>query len=167
MADFAVIGIVGEILRELLRTNLSVTFNGDFDSTGSPNAVTLQSPKVLEEDVNLNRVSLFLYQIIENAYLKNQPMERINGGQLKYPPLSLNLYYLLTPYAGETSDIRGWDIHTILGRAMQVFYDNALLEGPALSDILEEIEIRLEDIMSNFEAQVTRIKEFGGRLRQL
>ncbi len=135
MSDFTVIGVVGEILKKLLQNNLQTTFNGNFSSEDS---VTLLSPKDLEGTVT-NRLSIFLYQIVENAYMKNQPVERIGAGQLKYPPLSLNLYYLLTPYAGETEEIRGWDIHTILGRAMQILYDNAILEGPALLDTLKLI----------------------------
>lgn len=136
MGDFTVIGIVGEILKELLRANLSDTFSGSFTSLDS---VTLISPKELEGEAS-DRLSIFLYQIVENAYMKNQPMERIDSGQLRYPSLSLNLYYLLTPYAGEeTGAISGWDIHTILGRAMQILADHASLEGPALRDILGQI----------------------------
>lgn len=136
MGDFTVIGIVGEILKRLLRDNLSSSFSGSFSS---PDSVTLFSPKELEGE-SAERLSLFLYQIGENAYMKNQPMERVETGKLKYPPLSLNLFYLLTPYSGEeTSAIRGWDLHTILGRAMQILADNASLEGPALRDLLQAI----------------------------
>ena len=136
MSDFTVIGVVGEILTELLRVNLSDTFDGNFDA---PDSTTLLSPNNME-GTNNDRLSFFLYHIIENPYMKNQHMKRIDTGQLKYPPLCLNLYYLLTPYAGEDRGaIQGWDLHTILGRAMQVFYDNASLEGPALMDVLKEI----------------------------
>ncbi len=135
MGDFTVIGIVGELLREMLRTNLRATFDGNFSS---PDSVTLLSPKDLEGTA-VNRLSLFLYRIVENAHMKNQPMEQIGAGRFRHPPLSLNLHYLMTPYAGETDEIRGWDIHTVLGRAMQVFYDNAVLEGPALFDLLKLI----------------------------
>ena len=87
-----------------------------------------------------NRLSIFLYHIVENEFMKNQPMERLGTNQLQYPPLSLNLYYLLTPYAGEeANDIIGWDVHTILGRSMQILADNAILEGPRLNDILVQI----------------------------
>jgi hypothetical protein len=135
MGDFTIIGVVGEILQALLRLRLASSFGGSFSSVDS---VTLLSPKDLEGETS-HRLSVFLYQVTENAYMKNQPMQSIGGDQLKYSPLSLSLYYLLTPYAEETIDIRGWDTHTILGRAMQVLYDNATLEGPALMDILQEI----------------------------
>jgi hypothetical protein len=83
-------------------------------------------------------LSLFLYHIVENPYMKNQPMERIGEKKLKYAPLSLNLYYLLTPKSTKDSeDIKGWDEHAILGRAMQVLYDNSILEGPDLKGLLE------------------------------
>ena len=135
MSDFTVIGIVGEILKELLRTRLSEAFPGSFSS---PDSVTLLTPKDLET-TRKDKLSIFLYQVTENAFMKNQPMERVGDGQLRHPPLSLNLYYLLTPFVKETDAIRGWDIHTILGRSMQVLYDNAILEGPALRDIFVAI----------------------------
>ena len=136
MGDFTSIGVVGEILKKLLEINLRDTF---LDSFTSPDSITLLSPKEMEGSSSKS-ISVFLYQITENAFMKNQPIEPIEAGQLKYPPLALNLYYLLTPYAGEeTEPIKGWDLHTILGRAMQVLYDNATLEGPALLHILQEI----------------------------
>lgn len=136
MGDYSVISIVDEVLQKLLQKNLAATFSGNFTSEAS---VTLISPKDLEA-TSTNTLSLFLYQVTENAYIKNQPVERIDGGRLRQPPLALNLYYLLTPYMGEDDNrIRGWDIHTILGRAMQVLYDNAILQGPSLMDILKDI----------------------------
>jgi len=145
MADFAIIGLVGEILKRLLRENLHNAFTDYFTTEDS---VSLLSPKELEGTAT-NLVALFLYHVTENAYMKNQAAERLGPAQLRFPPLALNLYYLLTPFAGDgTTAIPGWDIHSILGRAMQVFYDNAILEGPALMDVLEKIsqEIYFEQI---------------------
>lgn len=136
MGDFMVIGVVGEAIRELLRKRLLADVGGNFSSLQS---VTPLPPNMLESTTG-DHVSLFLYHIVENGYMKNQPMERIEAGTLKYPPLCLNLYYLLTPYAGqETQAIPGWDVHTILGRSMQAFHDNASLDGPALRAALEDI----------------------------
>ncbi len=146
MGDFTTIGVIGEILKDLLRYNLNKVFTTSFTTQDS---VTLLSPKSLEGEVN-NRLSIFLFQIIENAYMKNQPLERVGSGQLKYPPLSLNLYYLLTPYAGEENNIAGWDVHTIIGRTMQILADNAILEGPTLYDIL--IRINREDYYEKIES---------------
>jgi hypothetical protein len=133
MSDFTAIGIVGEILRKLLHNNLKNTFDGNF---ADENSLTLLSPK---EKLGTHRLSLFLYQIVENPHMKNQPLQRITEDKQNYPPLALNLYYLLTPYAVETDEIRTWDRHTVLGKVMQVFYDNATLEGTELRDVLVDM----------------------------
>jgi hypothetical protein len=151
MSDFAVIGVVGEILKGLLRSKLRSDLGNSFDS---PDSVTLLSPKDLE-GVTTHRLSLFLYQISENAHMKNQPMERIQMNELRFPPLSLNLYYLLTPFAGdETNEIKGWDAHTILGKAMQIFYDNAVLDGPNLMEVLQDPDVDREE----YYDQIRQIK---------
>lgn len=133
MGDFTVIGVVGGILKKLLQDRISESFVGDYNWD---DAVSLLSPKDMEV-ATPNHLSVFLYHITENGYMKNQPIERNGAGLVRYPPLSLNLYYLLTPYVITTqNNAESLDLHTILGRAMQVFYDNAILEGPALLDAI-------------------------------
>jgi len=133
MADFTVIGIIGEAIRELLRANLEAAFPGDFST--SSDAVTLISPKDLTAS---HRLSLFLYHITENPFMKNQPMTKIGSDQYRYSPLCLNLYYLLIPHVVmETESQKGWDSHSLLGKAMQILYDNTILAGPVLKDLLD------------------------------
>lgn len=136
MSEFIVIGVIGEALKELLRGKLNQAFPGNFPEDGEE--VTLKSPKEL---ITSNRLSFFLYHIVENPYMKNQPMERTGENQLKYAPLSLNLSYLLTPHVETgTEPIKGWDAHSILGRAMQILYDHSILEGVELRDLLVKID---------------------------
>ena len=69
------------------------------------------------------RLSLWLYQVVENAALKNQPMQRGNTDEEeRFPPLPLTLLYLLTPTTGSIEQDQ-----RILGIAMQTLYDNARL----------------------------------------
>lgn len=134
MEGFTVIGVIGETLKELLRQNLEASFGSEFTKAGD--AVTLITPKEMGTS---NRLSLFLYHIVENPFMKNQPMERLSPGRLKYPPLSLNLHYLLTPnIIKETETFKVSDGHTILGRSMQALYDFAILEGTVLRDLMVE-----------------------------
>lgn len=133
MDDFIVIAVVGEILKKLLEDNLSGILVGSSSPTIS---ITFQSPKDMKTS---DYLSIFLYQISENSHLKNQPMKRIESDRLQHPPLALNLYYLLTPSTKEPDGVKGWDTHIILGRAMQVLYDNTILEGPTLMDILKDL----------------------------
>lgn len=84
-----------------------------------------------------NQLSIWLYQITEDEFVKNQMMLRGNTpDQQRFPPLALNLFYLITPFAGGDAD------HLILGKSMQVFYDNALmtLRNDAM-EISEELRL--------------------------
>jgi hypothetical protein len=87
-----------------------------------------------------NRLSLFLYEVTEDEHVKNQPMVRDNGPErTRFGPLALDFGYLVTPFApsGEAN-------HLLLGKTMQVLYDNAttLLVDPA-DDVAEELRVIL------------------------
>ncbi len=65
-------------------------------------------------------------------------MQMANSTTLKYPPLSLSLFYLVTPHTqNRVND------HIILGKVMQIFYDNAILRGSVLHESLVGEELRL------------------------
>ena len=96
------------------------------------------SPGEIEGKDNI-RLSLFLYHIEENIYLKNQEMEKIGSSVLKAPPLALDLYYMLTSYPSpgiQDRTERTEEEHSILGRAMQVLHDNPVLTGSVLKGSL-------------------------------
>ena len=86
---------------------------------GSEEAIVFLNPTQTARDSG-NRVSLWLYLIAENEFTKNTPPLRVTDGQEQFPPLALDLYYLLTPFgpSGEADLL-------ILGRAMQALYDSA------------------------------------------
>src|SRR5688572_32863613 len=91
------------------------------------NRISLQSPKDLADD-NSVRLSVYLYRVGEDAYLKNQPMSIGEGRRLRVAPLALDLYYLVTPLVGTPREQQ-----IVLGKLMEVFHDRALLEGTDLS----------------------------------
>ncbi|HEY9206915.1 MAG TPA: DUF4255 domain-containing protein [Candidatus Methanoperedens sp.] len=118
MSDTA-IADVGDALITLLRDNM-----------GIPRAtIVLISPGEIEANNDV-RLSLFLYQVRENAHLRNQDMVQVDSTHFRPPPLPLELYYMLTahPSTGipDRTD-RAIEEHGILGRAMQILYDNTLL----------------------------------------
>ena len=132
IADFAVIADVGETLIELLRENMKDLIN--------PDSIMLISPGDIEGSDTV-RLSLFLYQITENAHLKNQEMMNIGSTGLKNPPLTFDLYYMLTshPSTGiQDKTERTKEEHSVLGKAMQVLNDNSLLKGSVLRGSLAE-----------------------------
>jgi hypothetical protein len=50
-----------------------------------------------------------------------------DSSQLVPAPLSLNLYYLMTPYARNDPQTGNATAHEILGEAMRVFYENSVI----------------------------------------
>jgi len=132
IADFAVIADVGETLTELLRENMKDLI--------TPDSIMLISPGDIEGSDTV-RLSLFLYQVTENAHMKNQEMMNIGSIGLKNPPLTLDLYYMLTshPSTGiQDKTERTKEEHSVLGRAMQVLNDNSILKGSVLRGSLAE-----------------------------
>ncbi len=140
MGDYGAVADVGETLVTLLRDNMSDLIN--------PNSIVLLSPAEVE-DQNI-RLTLFLYSIMDNPHLKNQEMHHISPTQLGYPPLTLDLYYLLTAHSPAQNMDSMLEEHRILGRAMRVFYDNSILSGTILQGSLqgtsEELRIVLNPI---------------------
>ena len=78
---------LGKALVELLRTKAGFA-EGD---------IVLKSP--VEAD-QAGKISLFLYQVQENPHLRNRELEPIHDSDLRPPPLTLDLYYLVTPLSG-------------------------------------------------------------------
>lgn len=118
---------------------------------GSEAAVVLKNPTDTARD-SANRLSLWLYQVTENEFLKNQGGMRNDDNRIHFPPLALNFFYLVTPFA--TS---GQGDHMLLGKTMQVLYDNAnLLIRDSENDIAEELRIVLCNLSLE---QITRIWE--------
>ncbi len=130
MSDYTAISDVGETLIDLLRDNMKDLI--------SPDSIVLFSPGELDANDSV-RLSVFLYQVVENIHLKNQEMQIIDTTRLKYPPLSLDLYYMLTshPSSGIPDKTeRAKEEHSVLSRAMQVLHDNAILTGSVLKGSL-------------------------------
>jgi hypothetical protein len=105
-----------------------------------------------------NRLSLWLHQVNENEYVKNQPMLHGNNGheQLRYPPLALNLFYLVTPFAPQGDPESE---HLLLGATMQVLYDNSILflrDQTQGEQVAEEVRIILSRLSLE---ELTRIWE--------
>jgi hypothetical protein len=106
-------------------------------------AISLRNPTETKHDTS-KPVSLWLYQITENEFAKNQPRQRVsgNGGGndlMREPPLTLNLHYLLTPISPN-----GEKDYLLLGMAMRALYDSAsLVLRDAATDTTEDLRIIL------------------------
>ena len=135
MSASTAIGMVSESLRNLLVGEMILS---------PPVNVTVLAP---DESGGDRRISLFLYKVQEHPALKNLDWQVKQGEptQLVPPPLSLNLYYLMTSYAPNDAQTGNSTAHEFLGDAMRVFYENPivpedyLVEG--LKDTTEQIKI--------------------------
>lgn len=135
MSASTAIGRVSESLRNLLLGEMSL----------SPTVpVTILGP---DESGGARRINLFLYRVQENAFLRNQDWQPSpsNPAQLVPPPLSLRLFYLLTPYASNDSNLGNATVHEILGEAMRVFHEFPVVPAEYLAgdltDAGEELRI--------------------------
>lgn len=132
MSNYTVLAALSEALRSVLWQSY------DADPViraivGSEDAIVFTNPTETARD-SANRLSLWLYHLTENEFLKNQPPQRANGHTQRETPLALNLFYLLTPFAGS-----GQSDHLLLGLTMQTLFDNAilLLDRPVEGELLE------------------------------
>jgi hypothetical protein len=123
MPGYTAIEDTGRTLRELLDAELQ-----GIDVTGNRVTVELLSPgDITGSDVHL---SLYLYRIEESAHLKNAE-PRVEEDVVRPPPLALDLYYLLSAHPTDQNpdSADSYEQHRLLGRAMQVLYDNRILRG--------------------------------------
>lgn len=152
MSDYTAIADVGETLVELLKENMRDIIPAD--------SISLVSPGEIEGKDNI-RLSLFLFQVEENTYLKNLDMEVLGPSKLKTPPLALDLYYMLTSYPSsgiQDRTERSAEEHRILGRAMQILHDNPMLTGSVLKGSLSAYDTELHVICSTLSLDdVTKI----------
>jgi hypothetical protein len=133
MSDYRVFSLIEDKLKSLL--------DADGILSGmAPKPEVLFGPPPKESPTNGIKIYLFLYHIVENVYLKNEDSERIDNTHLKKPPMYLDLYYLVIPY--------GSGNNKVLGRIMQIFYDNAIMRGEelGLKEKDEEIKVLFNSI---------------------
>jgi len=84
------------------------------------------------------RVTLFLFEAVEDPSAKNRPWSRPTAPPppppapagtvyMRKPPMALLLRYMMTPWSGD----RLTD-HKLVGRTLQTLYDGAILSGTQL-----------------------------------
>jgi hypothetical protein len=152
VSNFLAIAGVTSTLRNLLRDRMEQVVD-----------ITLAPPDVTISGVTGRRLNVYLYQLTENGYLKNQEIPG-QGHPADYgrPPLSLDLHYLLTAY-GSSNTAADADLQAqeTLGDAMRVLHEfpvvtEALHEGdnpanpvildPSLVGEFEKIKMTLQPI---------------------
>jgi hypothetical protein len=141
MSSSEVIREVSNVLKTLLEEGLRTPINP------AP-TVELSNPA---DETSEKTLSIWLYQVSPNAHLRNAPTVRNVDDTERFPPLSLDLYYLLTPSQKNESSNQA-----TLGRALQVLYDNGILVLNRGGDV-EELHLSIsqrsiEELASVWEA---------------
>jgi hypothetical protein len=127
------IGLVSESLKTLLEKEM----------TPSGTQVTLLSP--VDTSAPQTRVNLFLYRAIRNPHLNNQeflPKPRTED-RLVHPPLVLNLFYLLTPFASTDGPLGQANAQDLLTEAMRVLHEHAIVPQDVLAAGLSKGQIKV------------------------
>ena len=139
MSNSLAIAAVTATLRNLLSDSESGL------PTDMPDAVVTTKPldKVASgngsSDGSGSRVNLFLYQTEPNTAWSNRDMPvQVRPGEMGLPPLALNLYYLITAYGRNDDEILA---HRLLGRAMSILYDHAILSRAEIRAALENNDL--------------------------
>ena len=153
MSDFQAIGGVSATIKALLKDRMQLPA----DVPENKLTVTIGAPKSEHNDED-PRINLFLYRIEENGHLKNQEIPgHGHPGDFGSPPLSLDLYYIITAY-GSTRDGDFVDetlAQFLLGSAMHVLH-----EYPIIDERLKEINDsdQLPILHPSLRGQFERVK---------
>ena len=150
MADYTVIADVSEKLIEMLQKEFVPEFVSGKDG------IALCSPSD-KSDVT---IGLFLFDIRESEEIRRSSVITSGMNQIQYPPIFLNLYYMITAYT--TGDVRFRMIseEKILGRVIQYFHDYPLIP---IDDIdpsdMSGVDLRIEMLRLDAE-QKSKIWNF-------
>ncbi len=127
MSDYTVISAVSQTLRSLLTANITQSTDSQIKNV----PIELLSPPEMNK-VNENLgVSVWLYRVSRMGDMLNEPPQRISATQIVNTPLPILLYYLITPVAEDPLTR-----HALMGKVLQVMYDNAILRGTDLQGTL-------------------------------
>ncbi len=140
MPDFSVIADVSRTLEALLTQGFS---------TLTPPPPPVAEVHDLQGNISSNpaRLTLFLFEVVEDASQRNRPPVRVDSQppappstRISKPPMALLLRYLMTPWSGDR-----FTDHQILGRTLQILYDGAILSGTQLQGTtLQNTEVALK-----------------------
>lgn len=115
--------------------------------------LTLLPPDELQKQSTGKKIlNMYLYYVEESIITKNQEfLDDPISKKLKFPPLSLNLYYLMTPLMVE-GDYHNRPLveQSMLGKAMRILHENATIPAANLKGSLktatEQVKITLNPI---------------------
>jgi Pvc16 N-terminal domain len=137
--SLAIAAVTATLQRMLTSTSGGLTANLPADiptalNLGSVSVSTKPPDKARAANDNSNQINIYLYQTLPNAAYRNMDVPRQSRpGETAMPPVALTLHYLLTAYGQNDDDTAA---HILLGQAMRIFHDNAVLGREAIKNAL-------------------------------
>lgn len=137
MSQYTVIADVGNSIVGLLREQMTP------EPIRQPEYIGLSLP-VDKGDLSL---SIYLFNVQESMQRRHDMINR-GSGVVQFPPMTIELQYLITAHSSAELQSRAADEQRILGRAMQVLYDNSVIKDPYLLGTLADSNEELHLVMS-------------------
>jgi hypothetical protein len=129
----------------------------------SADSITLAPPTDNPGALASAALSVYLYRILEDPYLKNQNVVTGRGGGVRRAPMTVDLFYLITPLLKEPRDQQ-----IVLGKVMQILFDRPVLEGGDLAGSLagsdEQVRVIFNPVSLEESARVWQALETAYRL---
>jgi Pvc16 N-terminal domain len=147
MSNSQAIAAVTATLQAILQQNLIL----ESDLTDA--TVTIQPLDKARGSNTNNQLNLFLYMVVRNAAWVTADMPRqVLPGEIGFPPLPLNLYYLMTAFGRDDDTTQPFG-HELLGKGMSILHDHAILTP---SDISAATQALLPD--NDLAQQLERLR---------
>ena len=134
MAGYTAIVDVGNMLVQLLKDEMVP------DVISGSHGIGLCSPN----DKGDFALGIHLYDIRECEEVRTSGMLNTGWDRQQFPPMFVSLYYMITAYSDSDLKFRAAEEQRILGRAMQILYDHAVVPSGLLSNRLSGLECRIE-----------------------
>jgi hypothetical protein len=123
MSNALAVAAITTTLQAILSQSITADTHGDLHDT----TITFLPLDKARGTNTSNQLNLFLYQIMRSAAWSNSDMPRqVRPGETAFPPLALNLYYLVTAF-GRDNDVSRPFGHQLLGKAMLTLHDHMLI----------------------------------------
>jgi hypothetical protein len=153
MSNAPVIAAVTTALSHVIATGM----NQDTDLPGIQ--LTTMPPDKARDGNNTNQINIFLYQTVHNAAWRNLDVpQQVRAGETGSPPLALNLYYIISVYGKDNSEVLA---QRLLGRAMAVLHDQPLLNADAIRTALGAVDAGTQIERVRFAPQVFSLEDMS------
>lgn len=122
LGNFTIVSEVSNALLNLLRDNMMP------EPIQNPDHIGICAPYDKGDII----LGIYLYDLKESEEIRTTSMVHVNQSTQQYPPMYLSLYYMVTAYSNTDVKFRQLDDHRIIGRVLQIFNNNPIIDGKKL-----------------------------------